>query len=78
MRRITSGRLTLAGGIDGQIVLPFGTPEEVRAEVFTKLDLLWEDGGYLPLPEKMLGVSEENERAMVEAIHEWSRLHIER
>ncbi len=78
VRRLTSGQLTLAGGIDGQIVLPFGTPEEVRAEVFTKLAMLWEDGGFLPLPEKMLGVGEDNERAMVEAIREWSHAQVER
>lgn len=76
-RRITSGRLTIAGGIDGQRVLPFGTPEQVREEVFAKLDLLWEGGGYLPMPEKMLGVSTENREAMEKAIAEWSRANVE-
>ncbi|MFP4380921.1 MAG: uroporphyrinogen decarboxylase family protein [Candidatus Sumerlaeia bacterium] len=77
MRRITSGRLVLAGGIEGQHILPNGTPEEIRQEVFRKLDLLWEDGGYLPFPEKMLGVSPENKAAMEAAIREWSREHVE-
>jgi uroporphyrinogen decarboxylase len=77
LRRITTGRLTLAGGIDGQNVLPNGTPEEVRAEVFGKMDLLWENGGYLPMDEKRLGVSEENLKAMGDAIREWSREHVE-
>jgi uroporphyrinogen decarboxylase len=77
LRRRTSRRLVLCGGICGQHVLPLGTPEEVRAEVFRKLDLLWEGGGYLPLPEKMLGVSEANLRAMEEAIRDWSRANVE-
>jgi uroporphyrinogen decarboxylase len=76
-RRITSGRLTIAGAIDGQRVLPFGTSEDVRREVFNKLDLLWEGGGYLPMAEKNLGVPEENRRALDEAVREWSRMNVE-
>jgi uroporphyrinogen decarboxylase len=76
-RRITSGRLTIAGAIDGQQVLPLGTPEAVRREVFCKLDMLWEGGGYLPIPEKTLGVPPENLQAMEQAIRDWSRTHIE-
>ena len=75
-RRITGGRLTLAGCIDGQRILPLGTPAEVRAEVFAKCDLLWEDGGFLPMPEKNLGVPDANIRAMELAIHDWSRIHV--
>ena len=78
LRRITSGRLTLAGGIDGQKVLPFGTVPEVRQEVFGKLDLLWEGGGYLPMPEKLLGVSDEKRQAVDDAIREWSRRNVEK
>jgi hypothetical protein len=76
-RRITSKRLTLCGCIDGQQVLPFGTPDDVRREVFSKLDLLWEDGGYLPGPEKMLGVSPANKEAMEHAFEDWSRQNVE-
>jgi uroporphyrinogen decarboxylase len=76
LRRITSHKLTLAGGIDGQRILPLGTPEDVRAEVFRKMDLLWEGGGYLPMAEKMLGVPEENARAMEEAIREWGEKNV--
>ncbi len=77
-RRISSGKLVIAGAIDGQHVLPFGTPDEVRQEVFAKLDLLWEGGGYMPMPEKMLGVSAENKQAMEDAIEEWSAANVER
>ena len=77
LRRRTSRRLVLAGGIDGQQVLPLGSPAQVREEVFRKLDMLWEGGGYLPMPEKMLGVPACNKEAMHEAIREWSRLNVE-
>lgn len=77
LRRITSGKLTLAGGIDGQRTLPLGTPQQVREEVFRKLDLLWENGGYLPMAEKTHGVPEENIRAMENAIRDWSRRNVE-
>jgi len=76
-RRVTSGRLVLCGGIDGQHVLPLGTPEQVREEVLAKMDLLWEDGGYLPLPEKLLGVPDANRKAMDQAIHDWSAKYVE-
>ena len=77
MRLVTSRRLTLCGGICGQRVLPLGSPDEVRAEVMAKMDLLWEDGGYLPDAEKTLGVPPENLEAMYEAVREWSREHVE-
>lgn len=75
--KITRGRLVIAGAIDGQQILPFGTPAQVREEVFRKLDLFWDNGGYLPMPEKELGVPEENMRALRDAIKEWSALHVE-
>jgi uroporphyrinogen decarboxylase len=77
MRRRTAGRLVLCGGIDGQQVLPLGTSEDVRGEVFRKLDLLWEGGGYLPAAEKMLGVPPANVQAMEQAIRDWSRQNVE-
>lgn len=33
-------------------------------------------GGYLPMAEKMLGVPEENARAMEEAIREWGEKNV--
>lgn len=76
LRRRTTGRLTLCGAIDGQHILPFGTPADVRREVFQKLDLLWENGGYLPAAEKELGVPAENLKAMTQAIREWSDANV--
>ncbi len=77
LRRITSGRLALAGAINGRHVLPSGTSDDVRDEARRKMALLWDNGGYLPMPEKMLGVSDENRRATDEAIWEWSRRNVE-
>jgi uroporphyrinogen decarboxylase len=77
MRRITSGSMTLAGGIDGQHVLPLGDASDVREEVFRKMDMLWEGGGYLPMAEKTHGVPPENVAAMQEAIRDWSRANVE-
>ena len=77
LRARTSGALTLAGGICGQRVLPLGTPEEVRQEVRRKMDMLWENGGYLPMAEKTYGVPPENLQAMNEAIRQWSRENVE-
>ncbi len=77
LRRRASRKLVLCGGIDGQRVLPLGTPEDVAGEVNRKMDLLWEDGGYLPMAEKTLGVSKENLQAMEAAIRAWSREHVE-
>jgi hypothetical protein len=76
MRRRTSKRLVLAGGICGQRVLPFGTVEDVRREVFNKLDLLWEDGGYVPFAEKTLGVPRANLEAVGQGVEDWQREHL--
>ena len=40
-------KLSFWGGIDTMRVLPFGTPEEVRAEVKSKLCTLGRGGGYI-------------------------------
>jgi hypothetical protein len=76
MRRRTSRRLVLAGGICGQRVLPFGSPDDVHREVFAKMDLLWEDGGYVPFAEKQIGVPQENLDAMSQAIRDWERARL--
>jgi len=44
-------KICFHGGIDNQHVLPFGTPEEVRKEVATCLEILANDGtGYILAP----------------------------
>jgi uroporphyrinogen decarboxylase len=39
--------LTFWGGIDTQRVLPFGTPEEVKAEVRRRIEDLAPEGGFV-------------------------------
>lgn len=73
MRRRTSKRLVLAGGICGQHVLPFGSVDDVRQEVFAKLDLLWEGGGYVPFAEKTIGIPKANLDMVHTAVAEWQR-----
>ena len=76
LKRQFGKNLCFWGAVDTQQVLPFGTCEQVRGEVFKKLDLLWEGGGYLPEPEKTLGVPQDNLDAMTQAIREWSSANV--
>ena len=46
LARDFGGRLVFYGGIDVQRLLPFGTPEQVRAEVRKNVDLFARCGGY--------------------------------
>jgi uroporphyrinogen decarboxylase len=39
--------LTFYGGIDVERTLPFGTPEEVRQEIRSRVELLGRGGGYI-------------------------------
>jgi uroporphyrinogen decarboxylase len=50
LKRKFGDRLTFHGGIDVQQVLPFATPEEVRAEVRRAMTILGEGGGYILAP----------------------------
>lgn len=43
-------RLTFWGGISTQRTLPFGTPDDVRAEVRARMDVIGQDGGYICAP----------------------------
>ena len=66
----TFGRdLCLVGGISTQRTLPFGTPDEVRAEVRACLRRMAPGGGYIMAPAKpvMPGVPIENAAALIDA-----------
>lgn len=58
------------GGVDTQKVLPFGTPEEVRAQVKERVDILNQGGGYIfnPIHNVVSGVPAENLIAMYETV----------
>lgn len=42
--------ITFFGGISTQCILPFKTPEEVKAEMHRVMDILGENGGYILAP----------------------------
>ena len=51
LKRDFGRKVCFHGGIDNQRILPFGTPEEVRAEVRAAIDTLASDGtGYILAP----------------------------
>ena len=67
--------LSLQGGVDIQETLPYGTPEDVRAEVHERMEAGKKGGGYIIctahniLPE----VPEENVVALLDAYHEYGK-----
>ena len=65
--------LVFCGAIDTHRVLPFGTPDEVRAEVRRVIDLLGRDGGYMvaSVHTIMPDVPPANVLAMVDAVEEF-------
>ncbi len=50
LKRDFGGSVVLHGGVDNQRTLPFGTPDEVRAEVEENLRVLGAGGGYILAP----------------------------
>ncbi len=63
------------GGVDTQHTLPFGKPDEVRAQVRERLEIFGRGGGFVfnPIHNVQSGVPIENLLAMYEAFHEYSR-----
>jgi uroporphyrinogen decarboxylase len=66
--------LTFWGGIDTHYILPRGTPQEVRQEVWRRLDDMAQDGGYVlgSVHDIQSEVPPENVCAMFDAAEEWS------
>ncbi len=50
IKRLYGDRLTFCGLISTQRTLPFGTPEDVRAEVRERLQIMFMGGGYILSP----------------------------
>jgi uroporphyrinogen-III decarboxylase len=63
-------RLCFWGSIDEQQTLPFGTPDEVKAEVLKRLKTIGENGGLIigPTHHVQLDTPMENFWAMVNAV----------
>jgi uroporphyrinogen-III decarboxylase len=61
------------GGIDTQFTLPFGTPEEIRAQVKERMAIFGAGGGFVfnAIHNIQAGTPQENLVALVEAIQEF-------
>ncbi|MBZ0287536.1 MAG: uroporphyrinogen-III decarboxylase-like protein [Anaerolineae bacterium] len=44
------GKVVFHGGMDNQVTLPFGTPDDVRREVWENIEILGKGGGYILAP----------------------------
>lgn len=64
------GRLSFYGGISVQRLLPYGTPDEVRAETKKLIDILGKGGGYIASPSHAItaDVPAANIAAMIEVL----------
>lgn len=71
-------RISFHGTIGTQTTMPFGTPEEVRAEVFKNLDIAGKNGGLLVSPTHLLEpeVPWENIKAYIEACNDYPKERI--
>ena len=69
LKRDFGERLCFQGGISVQSTLPFGSPEEVREEVCSRIDTLGRDGGYVLGPSHAIqaGTPPENIVAMFDS-----------
>ena len=71
LAREFKGRIAFLGGIDAQDIMPYGTPDEVRAEVHRVRDLLEPSLIVSPSHEAILpDVPPENVEALAQAAHE--------
>jgi len=70
LKRDYGEKLCFWGSIDEQHTLPFGTPADVRNEVFSRLETLGKGGGLIigPTHHVQLDTPMENFRAMIETI----------
>jgi Uroporphyrinogen decarboxylase (URO-D) len=69
------GRLVFwGGGVDTQHVLPFGTPEEVRAQVLQRCEIFSDGGGFVfdSIHNVQAGTPVENMVAMIDAVKEFN------
>ena len=71
LKRDFGDRLAFWGGISTQRTLPFGTPDEVRAEARRVRDLLSAGGGYIFAPAQ--GIQGDVPPANIEALLEVAR-----
>jgi uroporphyrinogen decarboxylase len=80
LKRDYGDQLTFWGGISTQRTLPYGTPDEVRAEARGVRDLMSQGGGYIFSPAQTIqaDVPVENILALLEVAREGKRTESER
>jgi uroporphyrinogen decarboxylase len=71
MKRVHGGRLSFWGGISTQRLLPYGTPDEVRAEAKRMMADVGRDGGYILAPAHAIpgDARPENIMALIETVN---------
>lgn len=78
LKSMFKDQITLwGGGCNTQRILPTGTPEEVREDVFRNLDILFPGGGFVfqQIHNIQADVPPENIVAMFDAVAEWNELN---
>ncbi|MGE5220999.1 MAG: uroporphyrinogen decarboxylase family protein [Omnitrophica WOR_2 bacterium] len=66
-------KLSFWGAIDQQQLLPFGTPEQIQADVQSKIDVLGRGGGYMVAPAHIIqsDTPVENVESFIRAVKEF-------
>ena len=72
MKRVYGDRLSFWGGISTQRLLPYGTPDEVKAEARRMMSEVGQDGGYILAPAHSIpgDAKPENIMALIEVVNE--------
>ena len=72
MKRVHGGKLSFWGGISTQKLLPYGTPDEVRAEARRMMKEVGRNGGYILAPAHSIpgDAKPENILALIETVNE--------
>ncbi len=71
-----AGRVVLQGSIDTQKTLPFGTREDVKNEVISRINLFKKRGGFVlgSSQHLLMDIPLENILTMYETAHEYSKI----
>jgi uroporphyrinogen decarboxylase len=72
MKRLYGDRLSFWGGVSTQRLLPYGTPEEVRAEVRRLIREVGRNGGYILAPAHAIpgDAKPENIMALIQTVND--------
>jgi uroporphyrinogen decarboxylase len=73
LKKEYGSKISFYGGISTQKTLPYGTPEEVKAETRKVIDLMSQNGDYLtsPTQEIQIDVSYSNLKALIDTAREY-------